>query len=144
MRLICVCVPAFSLVARQRLDPAFGERPVVILDGLGTAAKVVAVSRAALAIGVRPGQSLPQARAISPRLRHEVRDGDVEGAAQNALLELAERFSPRIEDARPGVVYLDAEHCRDEKGVCSALLRSCEKFGFPAKVGLAACRVPVR
>src|SRR5581483_12261902 len=110
MRLICVYVPAFSLVARQRLDPAFGERPAVILDGPGAAAKVVAVSRAALAIGVRPGQSLPQARAIAPRLRHEVRDGDVEGSAQDALLELAERFSPKVEDARPGVVYLDAEH----------------------------------
>ena len=48
--------------------------------------------------------TLPQARAILPRLSARGRDRESERAAQEALLEVADSFSPRVEDGGEGVV----------------------------------------
>jgi hypothetical protein len=53
--------------------------------------------------------TLPQARSIYPRLLARARDLESERAAREALLEIAETFSPRVEDAGEGVVYLDLD-----------------------------------
>ncbi|HEY0591473.1 MAG TPA: DNA polymerase Y family protein, partial [Thermoanaerobaculia bacterium] len=73
----------------------------------GTAAHVIAATRRARRAGIRPGLTLPQTRAILPRAIVRGRDPECERAAQEALLDLAERFSPRIEDGGEGVAYID-------------------------------------
>jgi hypothetical protein len=49
--------------------------------------------------------TLPQARSLYPGLTARARDPESERAAQEALLEIADTFSPRVEDAGEGVVY---------------------------------------
>ena len=105
--LSCLQVPLFPLAARLRSEPELKGETVAIFEGNGNAARVVAATRAARKAGLQPGMTLPQARALFPKLIARARDRESERAAQEALLEIADSFSPRVEDAGEGVAYLD-------------------------------------
>jgi protein ImuB len=105
----CIYVPLFPLAARLRSEPELKEDAVVICEGNGAAARVSAATRKARKVGIEPGMTLPQARARLPKLIARGRDAACERTAQQTLLEVAESFSPRVEDAGEGVVYLDLE-----------------------------------
>jgi protein ImuB len=107
VRIACLIVPLFSLAARLRSEPDLIAEAVAVVEGNGHAAHIVAATRRARKKGVRPGQSLAQARAIYPKLIARGRDAECERAAQEALLDIAATFSPRVEDAGYGVAYLD-------------------------------------
>lgn len=107
MRLACFFVPMFPLAARLRSEPDLREQAVAVVEGNGSAACVVAATRRAREKGVRAGLTLAQARALVPKLIARARDAACESTAQEALLEVAESFSPRIEDSGDGVVFLD-------------------------------------
>lgn len=106
-RVACFLVPMFCLAARLRSEPDLRDTALVITAGNGSHAHVAAATRRARKQGVRAGLSLPQTRAILPNVIARSRDAECERAAQEALLEIAERFSPRIEDAGDGIVYAD-------------------------------------
>src|ERR1039457_5094110 len=108
-RLACLVVPLFPLAARLRSEPALKDEAVVLCEGNGTAAHVVAATRRARKGGIRPCFTLPQARAPVPHLLPRARDAESERAAQEALLDVAGTVSPRVEDAGDGVVYLDVD-----------------------------------
>ncbi|MGH9459045.1 MAG: DNA polymerase Y family protein, partial [Thermoanaerobaculia bacterium] len=55
MRLAAIYVPLFPLAARLRSEPELRDEAVVIVEGNGSAAHVVAASRRARRGGVRPG-----------------------------------------------------------------------------------------
>src|SRR6185503_13785310 len=97
----CLFVPLFPLAARLRSEPELKEEAVAIFEGNGNGARVVAATKKARKAGILPGMTLPQARARMPHL--------VARAAEEALLEVAESFSPRIEDAGEGVVYVELD-----------------------------------
>ncbi len=108
-RIACIHLPLFPLAARLRSEPELVREALVVTEGNGNAARVVAATRLARGAGIKPGLTLPQARALCPKLVARPRDEECERAAQEALLEVAESFSPRVEDAREGVAYLDVE-----------------------------------
>jgi protein ImuB len=108
-RIACLAVPLFPLAARLRSEPDLVREAVVVVEGNGNAARVIAATRLARDAGVRPGATLPQARALCPKLVARARDEMCERAAQEALLEVAESFSPRVEDTGDGIVFLDLE-----------------------------------
>jgi protein ImuB len=159
-RLACVAVSLFPLAARLRSEPELAREAVVIVEGNGSAAHVLAASRLARRAGVRPGHTLPQARALVPKLVARPRDAECERAAQEALLEIAERFSPRVEDAGEGVAYLDvdgidrrfggvnggtaAAAAGPEPNLARALLAAAEAASLPAKVGIASSKLAAR
>jgi protein ImuB len=107
--LACLQVPLFPLAARLRSEPDLKGDAVAIFEGNGNAARVVVAARRAREKGIQPGMTLPQARSILPGLTVRARDLESERAAQEALLEVADTFSPRVEDAGEGFVYLDLE-----------------------------------
>ena len=109
MRLACLFVPLFPLAARLRSEPALKGEAAAVFEGNGNAARVVAATRKARQAGIEAGMTLPQARSIYPRLLARPRDLASERAAQEVLLEIAETFSPRVEDAGDGVVYIDLD-----------------------------------
>ena len=114
----CIFVPLFPLAARLRSEPELKEEAVVICEGNGSAARVAAATRKARKVGIEPGMTLPQARARLPRLIARGRDASCERSAQQTLLEVAESFSPRVEDAGEGVAYLDlAGHAALHKSI---------------------------
>jgi len=107
--LACLYVPLFPLAARLRSEPDVKGEAAAVFEGNGNAARVVAATRKARKAGIEAGMTLPQARSIYPRLLARARDLESERAAREALLEIAETFSPRVEDAGEGVVYLDLD-----------------------------------
>lgn len=106
-RLACFYVPMFALAARLRSEPDLLHEAVGIVEGNGNNAHIVAATRRARQKGIHPGLSLTQARSLLPKLIARGRDAECERTAQEALLEVAESFSPRVEDAGEGVVFLD-------------------------------------
>jgi protein ImuB len=132
MRLACFHIPLFPLAARLRAEPELLSAAVVITEGSGSAAHVVAASRRARKSGIRAGMSLPQARAILPRLIARSRDEVCERSAHEALLEVAESFSPRVEDGGEGVAYFDLaglERIWGQRGTRNAECGSDEEAG---------------
>ncbi|MEM6795423.1 MAG: hypothetical protein AAF725_15705, partial [Acidobacteriota bacterium] len=109
IRVACLEVPLFPLAARLRSEPELREQAVAVLAGQGDSARVVAATRRARRAGIRPGFTLAQARARLPKLIARSRDDECERAAQEALLDVAESFSPRVESTAEGVVHLDIE-----------------------------------
>ena len=157
VRIACLAVPLFPLAARLRSEPELLGEAVAVLEGTGERARVVAATRPARKAGIRPGMSLPQARALLPDLVARARDPECEGAAQEALLEAAEGFSPRVEDGfgegEGGVVYLDVtgieshfsgEGTGPEGEAGRALARAAEGVGLPARVGIAGSKLAAR
>jgi protein ImuB len=136
-RLACAAISLFPLAARLRSEPELGREAVVIVEGNGSAARVLAASRLARRAGVRPGHTLSQARALIPKLVARPRDAECERAAQEALLEIAERFSPRVEDAGDGVAYLDVDGI-DRRFRPAGRAATGESRGGPAGRGLRA------
>jgi protein ImuB len=150
-RIACLVLPLFPLASRLRSEPELTREAVVVVEGNGNAARVVNATRLARAAGVRPGLTLPQARALCPKLVARPRDGECERAAQEALLEVAEGFSPRVEDAGEGVAYLDVDGSErhypgpsSELELGRSLMRSAEAAGLPAWVGIASSKLAAR
>src|SRR3954465_6791195 len=106
-RIACLYVPMFPLAARLRSEPELLSEALAIVEGNGSTAHLVAATRRARTKGTRAGMTLAQARSILPKLIARARDAECERTAQEALLEVAETFSPRVEDAGEGVVFFD-------------------------------------
>ncbi len=148
-RIACAIVPLFPLAARLRSEPELREEAVVVVAGAGNAARVVAATRRARKAGIRPGFTLAQARARLPKLIARPRDPDCENAAREAMLDIAESFSPRVEDSGEGILYLDTTGLHrhypgnDPEGdLGRALIAALEKkAGLPARVGIAGSKL---
>ena len=151
-RIICLSAPLFPLAARLRSEPELGQEALAVLAGNGHAARVVAATRLARRAGIRPGLTLSQARARLPKLIARSRDAECERAAQEALLDIAESFSPRVEDGDEGLAYLDAcgleRHYPGEspdEELARALMLAAERHaGLPIRVGVAASKLAAR
>src|SRR5205823_1646981 len=147
-RLACFYVPMFPLAARLRSEPSLREEAVAVVEGNGGNAHVVAATRRARKKGIAPGQTLAQARSIMPKLIARGRDAECERTAQEALIEVAETFSPRLEDAGNGVVFIDIEgmerHYASEEELAKAAIRAADAMALPARVGIAASKLAAR
>ncbi len=124
-RIACLLVADFSLAAIMRANPELRERPFALTraaagrrstDSVGDAARgagcrphseLSQVSAQARAMGVRPGMTVAQARALIPDLAVINPSPAAERAAADALIDVAESISPVIEESMPGCVWLD-------------------------------------
>ena len=148
-RVVCLQVPLFPLAARLRSEPELRDEALAILAGRANAARVVAATRVARRAGIRPGLTLAQARTRLPKLIARPRDLECERAAREALLDVAESFSPRVEDGEEGLVYFDADgldrHHGSEEELGRTLMLTAEKrAGLPVRVGVAASKLAAR
>lgn len=146
-RIACLSIPLFPLAARLRSEPALTGESVAVVEGNGGAARVVAATRRAREKGVHAGLTLAQARALVPKLLARGRDGESERAAVEALLEVAESFSPRVEDAGEGLVFLDVDGLErrwSEERLSNALQHAARHAGLPARMGLASSKLAAR
>ncbi len=147
-RLACLAVPLFPLAARLRSEPELAGVEVVVCDGNGSAARVVAASRAARQRGVRAGMTLAQARGVLPDLLARGRDPVAESSAHEALLEAAATASPRVEDAAPDLAFADVAGMEQlfpgpdgEQHLGDAIQRAAEALHLPLRVGIAGTKL---
>jgi len=147
-RIACFFVPLFPLAARLRSEPELLSEAAAIVEGNGSAAHVLAATRRARKHGIRAGQTLAQARTILPKLIARGRDAECERTAQEALLEAAETFSPRIEDADNGLVFVDVSgterHFETELDLAKSAMRAIDAIGLPGRVGVAGSKLAAR
>ena len=133
MRVACLLLPDPPLAAALRVEPELVGRPLGIADG------------DTLVAGQLRGLSIAQARATQPDLL--VRPLSLEGmqSTQEALLDVAGSVSPRVEDARPGVAYVEVDGTQalfpTERGLLTALETRAHELGLPTlQLGLAPTR----
>jgi nucleotidyltransferase/DNA polymerase involved in DNA repair len=121
-RIACIMVADFSLAAIMRTNPELRERPFALTrttaerrstDRVAHGARchphseLSQVSAQARAVGVRPGMTVAQARALIPDLAVINPSPAAERAAADALIDVAESISPVVEEGAPGCVWLD-------------------------------------
>ncbi len=143
MKIACLWVPELSLVSALRAEPRLcAELLAVVQAGRDLGGRAHVLGATAAAVGVEPGQSLAEARAICPRLITREASPERERAAAQAAREAASAVSPRVEEAAPGLVYLDASGLEsligDDRAVARAVVAAAERVGVRAAVGLAS------
>ena len=157
MRVACLWVPDLPLVAALRSEPALASTPLVVVRApggteggaeLSSRARVLGASRPAAAEGVTPGLSLAEAQGRCPDLRVRAVSPEKMRAAAQAAVDAAAGVSPRVEEAAPGLVFIDAgglsQIFDNDVGIAAALLRGAESVGLCAAVGLAEGKLAAR
>lgn len=96
--------PALAAVRRRLAEP---PGLLAICDGPQTRSFVLACSAAAAMAGVRPGQSLPAARALCPALRVLPRDPAAERELRELLGQWAYGYSDQVSLDLPDAVALE-------------------------------------
>jgi len=145
LRLACLYVPDFPLAAVWRVDPDLRGAAVAVVDGHGPRATVLAVSLKAAQRGVRAGLTVAQAMAVAAGLTVRQAAPDVLRAAQAALCDAAESFSPRVEDAGNGLAYLDLSGLHrvhgSESQLATILSQRARHLGLDVQIGVAGSKV---
>ncbi|MGI8916133.1 MAG: DNA polymerase Y family protein [Chloroflexota bacterium] len=149
-RIGCLWVPQFSIWVLRRARPELQRRSLIVggapAEGRRT---VVAFSAEAKAAGVRLGMLLREAQLRCPDAVFLPADEEAEQVAQEQLLELLERFSPNLENIRPGVLLFDAaglerQHASEDT-LAAAIIRAVEnELAAQPHVGLAGTRFCAR
>src|SRR5216683_3238231 len=141
-RIACLWVPDLPLCAALRAEPRLAEAPLAVVQAGDLGGRAHVLGATPQAFGVEAGQTLAEARAICPQLMHRKASPERERAAAQAALEAAAAVSPRVEEAAPGLVHLDAGGLSrlfgDDRGVARALVAAAEQVGLRAAVGVAA------
>jgi protein ImuB len=110
MLFACIHVPDFPVQAVLRADAekqvSFTADAVAVLDGPESLLKVFACNDRARQAGIETGMTKLQAEACPGVVLHK-RVMEQEESAQAALLNCADRFSPRMESTCPGTVIAD-------------------------------------
>src|SRR5229473_3435670 len=125
-RIACLWVPDLPLCAALRAEPRLAEAPLAVVQAGDLGGRAHILGATPQAFGVEAGQTLAEARAICPQLMHRKASPERERAAAQAALEAAAAVSPRVEEAAPGLVHLDAGGLSrlfgDDRGVARALV----------------------
>ncbi len=106
MPFACIYVPDFPVEALLRAEPALRTRALAVLEGKAPLQTIVALNERARHAGVSLGMTKLQVEACSD-LGLRPRSLLQEAAAHAALLDCAQSFSPRVEDADCDTVLLD-------------------------------------
>src|SRR4051812_40465808 len=99
-------IPAFSLQAILRVDPAFAQQPVALIAPARRGTAIEECNELAARAGGQPGYSAPRAQARCPGIVLRPRQPELEREAATALLATAFGVSAYAEATSPGVCTL--------------------------------------
>jgi protein ImuB len=147
-RIACVWVEAFAAAAVERSEPALRETPLAVVAGTAPARRVTDANAPAREAGVRPLMGEAEAVARCPGLVRRPGAEETVASARRALLDACYGISPRLEDAAPGLVFVDIVGLErlfgSEAQIAERLGRAARAVGLPARVGVAATRTAAR
>jgi protein ImuB len=135
MPFACIFVPNFPVAALFRGEPELRARAVAIFEGKPPLEKVFAMNESASRAGITPGMTKAQAELCS-ELTLRPRSILRESAANAALLDCAQSFSPCVEDAAANAAILDLAGMESLFGTLSEIARNL--FHCTADLGLDA------
>jgi protein ImuB len=142
----CLFIPDFPVQAALRLEPedtreVLKQSPIAILDGPASLPRVMATNEPARLAGIELQMTKLQAETCG-RAWLRKRSPRIEDAAQAALLDCANSFSPRVESTTLGTVILDLAGTEKLFGRVQDLARKmaahATAFGFDLNVVIAA------
>lgn len=140
MPFACMFVADFPVEALLRAEPELRSQPLAVLEGKAPLQKVFAVNEKARRAGLDPGMTRLHIEACSG-LELRARSLAQEAAAHAALLDCAQSFSPRVEDAGCGTLILDLAGLEPLFGrlpkIARALERRASALGLDASVAVA-------
>jgi protein ImuB len=147
-RYACLRVPYFAAAAAERAEPGLREHPLAVMKGTSPATRVVEANAQARVAGVRPGMPEAEARAHCLALVGRSACEAMVASAHDALLAAALAISPRVEDAGPGIVYVDLAGLERLFGeaiaIARRLAREARAVGLVGQVGAADTRMAAR
>jgi protein ImuB len=142
-RIACIMVADFPIAALVRSNPALANKVLAIGRSLAPHAELDAVSPRARELGIRPGMTIAQARAISSGLAVVHRSPAAESSAHSALLDAVESVSPVVEPGAPGCAWVDLAglhriYNNGEEEIIAELIRCVRRVGVEPAAGVAA------
>jgi protein ImuB len=137
----CIFVPNFSVAAVFRAEPELRAQAVAVFEGKPPLEKVFAVNESAGRVGIAPGMTKPQAELCS-ELTLRPRSRLQEASAHAALLDCAQSFSPRVEDAALDTTMVDLAGMESLFGsmpeIAHAMSQRIASLGLEANVAVAS------
>src|SRR6185369_14042238 len=130
-RIACLILPLFPLAARLRSEPELAREALVVVEGNGNAARVVAANRLARGAGIKPAQTLTQARALCPKLIARPVDDECGGGLAYLDIQGIERHFGK--DGSP-----------PELDLGRSLANAADATALPARVGIASSKLAAR
>jgi protein ImuB len=141
MPFACIFVPDFPVEALLRVEPDLRSQALAVLEGKAPVQTIFALNEKARRAGVSPGMTKLQVEACSD-LKLRPRSLLQEAAAHAALLDCAQSFSPRVEDAGCDSVLLDLAGLEPLFGplpkIARDVARRASDLGLEANVAVAA------
>jgi len=131
----CIYVPNFPIAAVSRSEPELRARALAVLEGNPPLEKILVLNAKASALGISPGMTKSQAELCS-ELVLRPRSTLQETAAHAALLDCAQSFSPRVEDAACDTALIDLAGMESLLGNLPEIARNI--FGRANTLGLDA------
>ena len=110
-RILSLWLPRLSTDRLIRAGKALPERPFAVFERVRNALRLNAVSAAAEALGVRPGQSLANARGALPGLDVHEADEPANRAFLEAIADWSDRYTPLVSLDDPDGLFLDISGC---------------------------------
>jgi protein ImuB len=136
----CIFVPDFPVEALLRAEPGLRAQALAVLEGKAPLQTIFALNENARHAGVSAGMTKLQVEAC-PDLGLRPRSLLQEAAAHAALLDCAQSFSPRVEDAGCDTVLLDLAGMQPLFGplpkVARDVARRASDLGLEANVAVA-------
>jgi protein ImuB len=125
-----------------RDQPELYDKATVMAETSSSRSIVLYANIHAAKEGVSSGMTVVQAKNVCPELCVLTRDEKKEQRRFDELLRNFLKFSPFIEEAKPGIAYLDVSGLRraypDEKDIAEKLILFVREEGYPVKVGMAS------
>jgi len=140
-RILSAWLPHWPITRLSRTAPAAPGRPLVTVEAVRGVRRLAAVGAPGEAAGLRPGQTLADARAVCPDLVAVDADPPADQAALERLAAWAERYTPMAAADPPDGLWLDITGCAHLSGgeatladdVSARLARN----GIPCRLAIA-------
>jgi protein ImuB len=141
MPFACIFVPNFSVEALLRAEPELRLLAMAVLEGKAPLQKVLAVNERARQAGIETGMAKLQVETC-PEIALRACSLLQESAAHAALLDCAQSFSPRVEDAASDTLLLDLAGLEPLLGpvpkIAREIARSASDLGLESNVAVAS------
>lgn len=134
---------AFPVSVARVVDSSLREWPVAVAAGVSSRTVTLAVSREAYLDGVVKGMPVGRATKLCPSLKIIPPNPDLNRRASRALYKLVSNYSPLVEPARMGHMYVDLTGTRrlfsaPAPDLAARIQREIrERLRLPATVGIA-------
>ena len=140
-RILSVWLPHWPITRLTRSASASPDRPLVTIETIRGVRHLVAVGVAGEAQGLRPGQTLTDARAVCPGLLPAEADRAADEAALGRLAVWCERYTPMAAPDPPDGLWLDITGCTavfdTEAELARDLASRLERNAIPCRLAIA-------